>query len=225
MARRLATTHRAIDTTLRALRTRTKGRLLTFVGGLTLKSGAPVRALEKGKTVKSRVRIFGGFALAAIGVIALTAGMSYAGGKDHTVLRGDVMVGVSPPYTGALGTPIRGINGGGAPWVIGDAEFRLRESGRVDVEFEGLVIGPGGPAAIVGTNPAPNMKVTVSCLSIDSSTTPPTATTVNVSSETFPVDTAGNGEARVHVDLPSPCIAPIFFVASAGGSWFASSGV
>ena len=130
------------------------------------------------------------------------------------------MVGVSPPYTGTT-NPIRGINGGGAPWVIGDAQFRLRSSGRVDVEFEGLVIGPGGPAALVGTNPVASQKVIVSCLSSDAAGAP---TTVNASSETFTVDPAGNAEARVHVDLPSPCIAPIVFIASAGGSWFASSG-
>ncbi len=171
--------------------------------------------------MKSRVRIIAGCALAAASVVAVSAGISYAGGKDHTIYRADVMVGVSPPYTGPTNA-IRGIPGGGAPWVIGDSEIRLRSSGRVDVEFEGLVIGPGGPAAVVGTNPAPNMKITVSCLSIDAGV----ATTVNSSSETFPVDPAGNGEARVHVDLPSPCIAPIVFVANgnAVGAWFASSG-
>lgn len=154
----------------------------------------------------------------------MSAGISYASGKDHTVYRADVMVGVSPPYTGATNA-IRGIPGGGAPWVIGDSEIRLRASGRVDVEFEGLVIGPGGPAAVVGVNPAPNMKVTVSCLSTDGGT-PALPTTVNVSSETFPVDAAGNGEARVHVDLPSPCIAPIVFIANGNpaGAWFAASG-
>ena len=135
------------------------------------------------------------------------------------------MVGVSPPYTGATNA-IRGIPGGGAPWVIADAEYKLRSDGRVDVEFEGLVIGPGGPAAIVGKNPVLTQKVLVSCLSIDAGV----ATTVNVSSETFPVDAAGNAKARVHVDLPSPCIAPIFFITSPAsatnptGSWFASSG-
>lgn len=130
------------------------------------------------------------------------------------------MVGVSPPYTGAT-NPIRGINGGGAPWVIGDAEFRVRTGGRVDVEFEGLVIGPGGPAAIVGTNPALTQKVIVSCLSTDAAGAP---TTVNSSSETFDVTAEGNADVRVHVDLPSPCIAPIIFVTSVGGSWFAASG-
>jgi hypothetical protein len=178
---------------------------------------------RKGKTVKSRVGIIAGCALAAVGVLAVSAGISYAGDKDHTVYRADVMVGVSPPYTGATNA-IRGIPGGGAPWVIGESEIRLRSSGRVDVEFEGLVIGPGGPPAIVGTNPVLNMKVTVSCLSSEGN--PAVATTVNVSSETFPVDAAGNGEARVHVDLPSPCIAPIVFVANSNaiGAWFAASG-
>ncbi len=64
---------------------------------------------------------------------------------------------------------------------------------------------------------------TAFCLSTDATGA---ATTVNVESETFPVDAAGNGEARVHVGLPSPCYAPIVFVANgnAAGAWFAVSG-
>ena len=171
--------------------------------------------------MKSRVRIIAG-AVLALAVIGGTAGITLARDNDHTLYRADVMAGVTAPYTGAA-NPIRGINGGGAPWVIADSEIRVRTSGRVDVEVEGLVIGPGGPAALVGINPAPNMKVRVSCLSTDAAGT---ATTVNVESETFPVDAAGNGEARVHVDLPSPCYAPIVFVANgnAAGAWFAVSG-
>ena len=171
--------------------------------------------------MKSRVRVIAGAAL-ALAVIGGTAGITLARDNDHTVYRADVMAGVTPPYTGAT-NPIRGINGGGAPWVIADSEIRVRTSGRVDVEVEGLVIGPGGPAAFVGINPAPLMKVRVSCLSTDEAGA---ASTVNVESETFPVDAAGNGEARVHVDLPSPCYAPIVFVANgnAGGAWFAVSG-
>jgi hypothetical protein len=168
--------------------------------------------------VKSRV--IAGVALAAASVLVVGAGISYAGGNDHTVLRGDIMVGVSAPYTGATNA-IRGIPGGGAPWVIGDAEYKLRNDGRVDIEFEGLVIGPTGPPAIAGTNPVASQKIIVSCLSHDAAGAP---TTVNASSETFTVDPAGDAKVRVHVDLPSPCIAPIFFIASAGGSWFASSG-
>lgn len=171
--------------------------------------------------MQSRVRIVAGAAL-AIALIGGTAGITLAGDRDHTIYRADVMAGVSPPYTGPTNA-IRGVPGGGAPWAIADSEIRLRESGRVDVEVEGLVIGPGGPPAVVGINPAPLMKVTVSCLSTDAAGAP---TTVNVSSETFPVDSAGDGEARVHVDLPSPCYAPIVFVANgnATGAWFAVSG-
>ncbi|MEY2400616.1 MAG: hypothetical protein QOJ08_727 [Ilumatobacteraceae bacterium] len=177
---------------------------------------------KRGKTVKSRVRVIAGCALAATSLIAVSAGISYAGGKDRTVYRADVMVGVSAPYTGAA-NPIRGINGGGAPWVIDDADIRLRESGRVDVEFEGLVIAPSVGPPNGGINPIGAMKVTVSCLSADAAGAP---TTVNVSSETFQVDRAGDAEARVHVDLPSPCIAPIVFIANgnAAGAWFAVSG-
>ncbi|MEO8267110.1 MAG: hypothetical protein ABI706_16520 [Ilumatobacteraceae bacterium] len=168
--------------------------------------------------MKSRVRVIAGAAL-ALAVIGGTAGITLARDNDHTLYRADVMAGVTSPYTGTA-NPIRGINGGGAPWVIADSEIRVRTSGRVDVEVEGLVIGPGGPAALVGINPAPLMKVRVSCLSTDAAG----AATVNVESETFPVDAAGNGKARVHVDLPSPCYAPIVFVANAAGAWFAVSG-
>lgn len=171
--------------------------------------------------MKSHVRVIAGAALALV-VIGGTAGITLARDNDHTVYRADIMAGVTPPYTGAA-NPIRGINGGGAPWVIADSEIRVRTSGRVDVEVEGLVIGPGGPPALVGINPAPLMKVRVSCLSTDAAGA---ATTVNVESETFPVDAAGNGMARVHVELPSPCYAPIVFVANgnAVGAWFAVSG-
>jgi hypothetical protein len=177
---------------------------------------------KKGKTVKSRVRVVAGFALAAASVLAVSAGISYAGGNDHTIFKADVLAGVTPPYTGAA-NPIRGINGGGAPWVIGDAEIRVRDSGRVDVEFEGLVIAPSVGPPNGGINPVANMKVTVSCLSTDAAGAP---TTVNSSSETFPVDAAGDAKARVTVDLPSPCYAPIVFVANgnAAGAWFAVSG-
>ena len=173
--------------------------------------------------MRSRVRVIAGVALVVGSVIATTAGIAFASHKDHTVLRGDVMVGVDPPFTGST-NPIRGINGGGAPWVIGDVEFRLRASGRLDVEFEGLVIGPNGPPAIAGTNPVAQMKVTVSCLSKDAAGA---AVTTNVSTDPFPVSTPeGNGEVEAMISLPSPCIAPIIFIANgnAAGAWFAATG-
>ena len=206
--------------TLRTTRPRTIGQLPGDDCRLTVKSRQARPRAEKGITVKSRV--IAGFALAAVSVLGVSARISYAGGNDHTVYKADIMVGVSPPYTGPANA-IRGIPGGGAPWVIGDSEIRLRDDGRVDAEFEGLVIGPGGPASIVGINPAPNMKITVSCLSTDDAGV---ASTVKSSSDTFPVGPDGNAKVRVHVDLPSQCIAPIVFIANgnAAGAWFAASG-
>ena len=151
--------------------------------------------------MKSRVGIIAGFALAAAGVLAVSAGMSYASGKDQTITRGDVMVGVSPPYTGAT-NPIRGINGGGAPWEIGDAEFRLRASGRVDVEFEG-----SRHRAIRWTAQWGHQS---GCehedhgqLPVDRCR-PELPNTVNVSSETFPVDRAGDAEGQSARRPPEP---------------------
>ena len=56
------------------------------------------------------------------------------------------------------------------------------------------------------------------------------ATVVNVPTDLFPATTgaatAGGGNAVIEqtLDLPNPCIAPIVFVTSGGGSWFAATG-
>lgn len=172
----------------------------------------------KGGIVKSRVRVALGAALVVVAVVGGTAGLTYAkSGKDRTVLRADVLVGVSAPFTGAA-NPIRGINGGGVPWVIGESEVRLRASGRLEAEVQGLVL------AATGTNPVAAFKVTVSCLSTDANGA---AVTTNVSTDPVPTDAAGNAEFDTMVSLPSPCIAPIIFIANgnAAGAWFAATGV
>ena len=48
--------------------------------------------------------------------------------------------------------------------------------------------------------------------------------TKNVSTDPVNVGPDGNAEIEAKVDLPSPCFAPIIFVASGGGAWFAASG-
>ncbi len=170
--------------------------------------------------MKSRIHIAVGAALVVATVVG-TAGIGYASShKDRTVIEADVLVGVSRPYTGAANA-IRGVPGGGRPWVIAQGEIKLKASGRLKVEVEGLVIDPNEPIAAAGTNPAGPFKATVSCLSTDAAGL---AVTKNVSTDTFPADLAGNSEFETTVMLPSPCIAPIVFVGNAGGSWFASTG-
>jgi len=150
--------------------------------------------------------------------------VSSASADESKILQFNTMVGVPRPYTGAANA-IRGIPGGGLPWVIEFASGKLSPDGEVNVMVKGLVIDPNDPAAIAagraGTNPSPTFKVIVSCLSKDTAGNP---TTVNVSTGLFPADAQGNAHIQDIVSLPQPCIAPIVFVASPGGAWFASTG-
>jgi hypothetical protein len=61
----------------------------------------------------------------------------------------------------------------------------------------------------------------VSCLSSDAAGAP---TTVNVSTDPVPATTTGNAEIDAKAPLPSPCFAPIVFVTSGTGNWFAITG-
>ena len=140
--------------------------------------------------------------------------------KESKILEFSTMVGVPRPYTGATNA-IRGVPGGGRPWVIGAAEGELKANGELELEVRGLVIDPNEPVASAGTNPSPNFKVIVSCMSKDMSGA---AVISNVETALFPADAMGNAEVETSVMLPSPCIAPIIFVTSATGSWFAATG-
>ena len=151
----------------------------------------------------------------------LTAGsVSTANADESKVLEFNTMIGVPRPYTGATNA-IRGVPGGGVPWVIEFARGKLSPAGSVDVLVKGLVIDPNEPIAIAGTNPSPVFKVIVSCLSKDANGS---AVTLNVSTQNFPADSAGNAHINDTVSLPQPCIAPIIFVTSGGGNWFAATG-
>jgi hypothetical protein len=154
--------------------------------------------------------------------IALVAPSIGIGGDDgRKVLDANVLAPVSEPYTGATNA-IRGVPGGGLPWQIASGGADLRAGGRLHVEVEGLVLATRSPVPpnLQGTNPIPQFKAIVSCLT----TTDGTATTTNVSTATVPASTTGDAEIDTTVDLPSPCFAPIVFVTSPTGSWFAVSG-
>jgi hypothetical protein len=42
--------------------------------------------------------------------------------------------------------PINGVNPGGAPWIIGRGEVRVRDNGRIDVRIDGLQVDRGDSA-------------------------------------------------------------------------------
>lgn len=147
-----------------------------------------------------------------------------ASADESKVLEFNTMVGVPRPYTGGTNA-IRGVPGGGLPWVIEFGKGKLSPNGDVDVLVKGLVFDPNDQAVIDrgigGTNTIPNFKVIVSCMSKDGNGN---ANIINVSTGLFPADTAGNANIKDTVTLPTPCIAPILFVTSPGGAWFASTG-
>ncbi len=159
-----------------------------------------------------------------LGFTFLGGGVTRASASVSTILAFNVMVGVPHPYTGATNA-IRGIPGGGLPWVIQSGIGQLKSNGFYEIQISGLVLDPNDPVVIerglAGKNPLPDFKVIVSCLSKDASGD---ATIVNVSSTSFPASPTGDAHSVGMLTLPHPCIAPILFVTSPTGSWFASTG-
>ena len=165
---------------------------------------------------RARLAIGAGTLLA----FALAAPVALAG-RPHAILEFDTMVGVTSGLTGAQSNaPLRGLNGGGIPWMLASAKGSLSSDGALKIEVEGLVLAAGANA---GSNPIATFKGLVSCVNAD-------GTFTNVSTGTFPATTGpasaggGNADIEATVSLPSPCIAPIVFVTSSGGSWFAATG-
>jgi len=160
-------------------------------------------------------------ALGAMAIVALVP--AAAGGRTTMMIEAQSMTGVPAALTVAQ-APIRGVNGGGVPWVVGSAKLELSTGGSLELKVRHLVIDPNDPVAISrgigGTNPIPNFRVLVSCLTSSGAT-------MNVSSDLFPVTTGlggGSGEIETQLALPMPCIAPIVFITSPGGAWFATTG-
>ena len=155
-------------------------------------------------------------------LLPMLAISSTAGADPGTILKFDTMAPVTGPYVGG-DHPIRTVPGGGLPWMITAGTGMLKSDGRVLVHVRGLVLADQAPVppALQGTNPIPDFRAIVSCQSIGADGS---ATVANVSTAPFPASTTGDADINATVSLPSPCIAPIVFVTSPGGAWFAATG-
>lgn len=145
-----------------------------------------------------------------------------AAAKGPKIFKFDTMVGVPAGLTGTQSQgPLRGINGGGIPWTVAEASGQLRANGHLEITVVGLVLATGANA---GSNPSATFRGLVSCVTS-------TGTFENILTDPFPATTGpaalGGGNATIEADLsiPQPCIAPIIFVTSAGGNWFAATGL
>lgn len=133
--------------------------------------------------------------------------MIFAGSaKAGDILEWDMMAGVpEDQFT------IRGVDGGGSPWVVDVARGSVSDAGDLEVTVRGLVLRD------TGMNPSATFSGVVSCL--DGS-----GFEVNTFTAAFPADEAGNAQIRETLALPNPCFAPIVFVTGASGNWFAVTG-
>ena len=175
-------------------------------------------------------------ACGAEGGMNATASASRGAGVD-TLFEFERLTGVPRPYPGAANA-IRGVPGGGLPWVPSRGEAKLVEDGLVKVlkvEVEGLVFNPNDPVVVerglANQNTVASFKAIVSCQTVRQTDAGPVPEIVNVGTDLFPATTGlaseGGGNATIEqaVTLPQPCIAPIVFVTSPAGAWFAASGL
>lgn len=167
--------------------------------------------------------------VASVAVLAGTAAVQAvaAPAADHdsaSVLRFSTMAPVTGPYVGAT-DPIRGIAGGGLPWIITSARGSLRSDGRLEVRVRGLVLANSAlvPANLRGVNPFPDFRAVVSCQTIG---TGDTASVANVFTGNFRANSEGDSRVDTMISLPHPCIAPIVFVTGPVGvnAWFSVTG-
>lgn len=140
------------------------------------------------------------------------------------VLSFRTMVGVDGPFLGAL-NPINGVPGGGRPWVIRDANGRLQANGRLDIFVRNLII-PASEGPQFGINPAEFFRAIVSCTTLDELDQPVIVNTITQNGAEVMIGDPRNGNARISevIVLPDPCLAPVIFVTSPTGSWFAVTG-
>ena len=170
----------------------------------------------------SKIRwLLAALAVAVIGLVPVLAANSSASADPGTILKFDVLTPVTGPYVGTM-NPIRMVPGGGLPWMITAGTGTLKRDGRLQIHVRGLVLAddPAVPAGLRGINPVPDFEAIVSCQTISGSM----ATVTNVATGQFPASMRGNSDIKAKVKLPQPCIAPIVFVASPGGAWFAATG-
>ena len=147
---------------------------------------------------------------AALGLLAVLAlgGTSVAADSSG---HGGKIIDTSLVGIPVANTTLLGVQGGGRPWTLVRGDATLWADGWLDVKVHGLLLGPGG--ANEGTNPLTVGRAIIVCNGVD-----------KVMSDTVPFSSDGDARVMTQLALPAPCLAPVIFFGSAGGSWFAVSG-
>jgi hypothetical protein len=134
-------------------------------------------------------------AAVAFAVVTLTAGPALADGSSgHSVLRAPLMGSMPSPASPTIAT----IKPGGAPWVNGPSNVRVRRDGRITVTIRGLVIPP--PVG-TGVNPIASVVATLVCDNMVKDSTMP-----------FALSKAGNGSTSDVISVPRHCDDPTVLI-------------
>jgi hypothetical protein len=148
-----------------------------------------------------RTRLMTGMLL--LGIVLMIYGTPAVAGD---ILQFDMMAGVPDDEFA-----IRGINGGGAPWVVDVAKGSLSEDGDLEITVRSLVLVRNG------LNPSASFSGVVSCMVNGD-------IFANVSTAEVLTGPEGDADIRERLSLPNPCFAPIVLVVGASGNWFAVTG-
>lgn len=146
------------------------------------------------------------------------ASLSGASEDSHTLFRFNAMVGNT--LTGADGA-IRGVNAGGAPWVVAEGAAKLKSDGKFQVEVEGLLLAAGPAKGTVG--PVTGVRASLTC----------DGANVVATTGVVPLSAEGDASIKESITLPASCVAPIVLVRVGStasnpgplmGPWIAASG-
>ena len=125
------------------------------------------------------------------------------------------LLGVPAAFIKSTGVKVRGVGGGGAPWVVAEGEAELDSDGDLEVEVEGLLFTGGPKDGTTGL-------VTMVAASLTCEGTPNVVATTGL----VPLSAAGDAEIEENVALPSSCVGPIILIRAntITGPWIAASG-
>ena len=159
-----------------------------------------------------------GIAIAAAfvaGSIA-TGTMAFADDDDE-LIESDV---VGLPVSMTAPAMLRGVPGGGLPWVVDEGEIELDSDGELEVEVEGLLITAPGLAPDGTTGPFTEVVASLTCDGIVGAV--PGGTT-----SPAPLSSTGDAEIEDTISIPASCDEPIVLIRGntpAGpGPWIAAS--
>ncbi|HWC96911.1 MAG TPA: hypothetical protein VG456_09185 [Candidatus Sulfopaludibacter sp.] len=107
------------------------------------------------------------------------------------------------------GMAVAGIASGGAPWLVNQGQVSIDSNGRIQLQVQGLLLGPGAPAAVVGTTgPVTMVAATLVC----GGTGGMAVAVPDLSIAAATLSSSGDAQIDQTVTLPASCVGPVVLV-------------